>query len=425
MFLSESPEAAIARFLAPGRHSRLGVAVSGGGDSMALLHLLAGQGVDLHVVTVDHGLRAEAATEAALVGRAAADLGLPHDILRWHWDRNGNLPDQARRARLALIGAWARKKGLAAVLLAHTADDQAETLLMRLARGSGVDGLSGMSEVRAANGILWLRPLLRVRRDALRCYLQATGIDWAEDPTNADPAYDRVRIRQALAILGPLGIDVDRLCQTAAMQAQAREALALAAHDLAESMARADAGDLVFDRTGFAAAPVETRLRLLSQGLRWVASAEYRPRLEAVSRAEAAINAGKRHSLAGCLILTRLESFRITREPRAALAAPAVEPGILWDRRWRLVPENAGVSGALAREADEIRALGEAGLAHFPDWRAIGLPRPTLISSPAVWRGNRLLAAPLAGMAAGWRAELMPEQGDFLTSLLYQNTLSH
>ncbi|MCB2123065.1 MAG: tRNA lysidine(34) synthetase TilS, partial [Rhodobacteraceae bacterium] len=132
-------------FLAPGRSDRLGVAVSGGSDSTALLCLLADLrgtgGPDLAAVTVDHGLRPEAAGEARSVAALCARLGVSHTICRWDgWDGTGNLPDQARRARQNLIAGWASGLGIGAVALAHTRDDQAETVLLRLARGSGVDG---------------------------------------------------------------------------------------------------------------------------------------------------------------------------------------------------------------------------------------------------------------------------------------------
>ncbi|WP_114967069.1 tRNA lysidine(34) synthetase TilS, partial [Alkalilacustris brevis] len=181
----------------------LGVAVSGGGDSVALLLLVAdwaaARGVRLRAVTVDHGLREGAAQEAEAVARLCAELGIGHDILRWQgWDGQGNLQDAARRARQGLIAGWARDHGLAAVALGHTRDDQAETVLMRLARGAGVDGLSGMAPLRLAVGLAWLRPLLDVGRAELRALLRARGVPWAEDPSNEDARFQRVRARRAL-----------------------------------------------------------------------------------------------------------------------------------------------------------------------------------------------------------------------------------
>lgn len=397
--------------LAPGRFDRLGVAVSGGGDSLALLHLLAewraAGGPQLAAVTVDHGLRAEAAAEAEAVAQVCAGLGVPHHVLRWQgWDRRGNLQDAARRARQRLIADWAAGQGIGAVALGHTADDQAETVLLRLARGSGVDGLAGMAAQRRAQGVLWLRPLLDVRREALRDWLRARGIGWADDPSNDDPRFDRVKARRALAMLAPLGIDVQGLLDTAARMRMARDALAQAAQAAARSLARIDGGDVLL-APGFAALPEETRLRISAHALRWIGGGDYRPRLSAL---RAALQVGKPATLAGCLLLPEAGGgLRITREPQAVAGAVAA-PGALWDGRWHLCGP--------APEGCEVRALGEAGLLLCPDWRQTGRPHVALAATPAAWRGNDLVAAPLAGRASGWTAELACGDQDFFHSLI-------
>ncbi len=152
---------------------RIGIAVSGGGDSTALLLSLARgfaeTGVTLHAATVDHGLRPEAAAEARAAAGQAADLGISHDTLRWQgWDGAGNLQDQARRARYALLSDWARGQGIPTVALGHTSDDRAETVLMRLGRAAGVDGLAAMHRERWVDGIRFLRPMLSLTREDLR-----------------------------------------------------------------------------------------------------------------------------------------------------------------------------------------------------------------------------------------------------------------
>lgn len=410
----DSLHAAIRAAFAPSPPERLGVAVSGGGDSLALLLLLADWaaqgGPGLLAVTVDHGLRPEAAAEAEAVGRRCAALGVGHAILRWRgWDGRGNLPAAARAARYGLIARWGHERGIGDVALGHTADDQAETVLMRLARGSGVDGLSGMAARRDSRGILWHRPLLGHGRAALRDWLAARGEGWIDDPTNDDPAYDRVRARRTLAALADLGITRDGLIATAGRMRLAREVLDRAAADLAWRSARIEAGDVILDRAALADAPEETRLRLFAHALAWIGGADYRPRLAALTECLGRAEAGKRATLHGCLVMPRAASLRLTREPAAAARAVAA-PGAPWDGRWRL-------EGQAAPPEAEVRALGEEGLALCPDWRASGLPRPTLLASPALWLGRRLLAAPLAGRPDGWAATSLRTAEDFTLSL--------
>lgn len=390
--LSESIERAVSG-IAPGA---LGVAVSGGGDSMALLHLLAAYG-PVRAVTVDHGLRPEAAREATFVGETCAGLGVPHDILRWHWDGQGNLQDRARRARRRLIADWAARAGVTHVALGHTADDQAETFLMRLAREAGVDGLSGMAAKTVSHGLTWLRPLLGHGREELRDYLRARGLAWVEDPSNEDPHYERVKARRALAALAPLGIEAGTLARVSAQLAEARAALEAQVAALVEENARLEAGDILIGRAALAAAPAEIQRRLLSEALRWVASAEYAPRRAALARLLEDIAAARRATVHGCLVQPTRAQVRIGREFNAVAGTHAPAPGV-WDGRWRLEGP--------AKEGLEIRALGPEGFAQCPDPRASGLPRAALLVSPAVWDGDHLVAAPLAGMGENWRAEI-------------------
>lgn len=208
---------------------RLGLAVSGGPDSVAML-LLAAAALPgrVEAATVDHRLRPENAEEAAAVAHLCAALGVPHATLPVALDP-GNVQDAARRARYAALGAWAGQRGLAAIASAHHADDQAETLLMRLNRGSGVAGLAGVrprGRVPGANVVL-LRPLLDWRRQALADVVAAADASVAHDPSNADDRFDRARLRKALAEAPWL--DVPALAQSARHLADADAALAWSA----------------------------------------------------------------------------------------------------------------------------------------------------------------------------------------------------
>lgn len=368
----------------------LGIAVSGGGDSVALLHLAhawaRARGVRIEAGTVDHRLRPEAAEEARAVAAMAAGLDVPHAVLTWqHQGVTGNVMDAARRARMGLLAGWAQERGLAAVALGHTQDDQAETLLMRLARGAGIDGLSGMAAVRDQHGIRWLRPMLELRRPALRGWLADRDIEWLDDPSNEDTSYERVRARRAILALD---LPVEALSRSASHLAEARAALAEAAVAAADGL-EADRGMLRLPRRALSASP-EIRRRLVVAALRWVTGADYPPRGDDVARLVATLLSGGQGTLDGVMARATEDSVEFLREPAAAARSGAAGPGscpgprgisvrknfgeVVWDGRWRLtgVPEGA-----------VVRAAGEAALAGRA-WRAAGLPRAALASSPAV-----------------------------------------
>ena len=368
----------------------LGLAVSGGGDSMAMLHLAVAAGLEVRVVTVDHGLREAAAAEAALVARVCAGYAVSHEILRWHWDGRGNLQDAARRGRRRLMGEWARGRGVAAVALAHTRDDLAETFVMRLARGAGVEGLAAMAGRWDQAGVTWVRPLLGVSRRELREYLRGLGVAWVEDPSNENLRFDRVRARRALVGLAGLGVTAARLAAVAGHLAEARAALEAMADQAALAVLKAEAGVVRIDGAALARQPAEVQRRLVSRVIRWIAVAEYGPRGAALSALLARLLAGKPGVLAGCRFGVTTTGVTAFREAKA-VAAVVCGPDQLWDGRWQ-------VSGPVPPGA-EIRALG-AGIARCPDWRATGLPRAALMAGPALWLGERLIAAPLAGLAA-------------------------
>lgn len=207
----------------------MALAVSGGPDSLALL-LLAHAALPgrIEAATVDHGLRPAAADEARMVGHLCKRLGVPHQVLPVTLDP-GNLQAEARAARYAALATWMAERGLVALATAHHADDQAETLLARLNRGSGVAGLAGVRARGRVPGtdLPLLRPLLGWRRTELAAVIEAAGIVAAQDPSNLDDRFDRVRLRKALA--GADWIDVPALAHSAAHLADADTALDWAA----------------------------------------------------------------------------------------------------------------------------------------------------------------------------------------------------
>ena len=386
---------------------------------MACLDLMLWHGRELgfpiEAVTVDHGLRPEAKDEIGLVAAYCAERGVPHTVLRWEWDRTGNLQAEARAARYRLIGDWARERGVDCVALGHTQDDVAETFLMRLARASGIDGLSAMERRFERDGVTWIRPILGAGRADWRKYLERHGIGWADDPTNEDERFNRVKARKALKVLGSLGIDATTLSSVANNLYIARSALESIVRDTARDFVQEDRGDLILpgdmprdDRL----IPHEIMYRLRRAAILWVSGGEYAPRSDAMIELDIAINRGKAHTLAGCVFSVEGRKrligmrWRIAREFNAVrdIRTPT---DALWDGRWSL-------DGPHAPDL-EIRALGEA--VKDTPWRETGLPRTSLMSSPAVWRGETLIAAPLAGLPNGWTASATG-RGSFTQFLL-------
>jgi tRNA(Ile)-lysidine synthase len=259
------PQASVARFRADLARltdaGRLGLAISGGPDSMALLHLAAAALPGrVEAATVDHRLRPEAAAEAGLVARACAALAVPHRTLAVRVPAEASVQAAARRARYDALARWCRERGLAALATAHHADDQAETLLMRLARGAGLPGLSGIRESRDLGGVLLVRPLLGWRRAELAAIV--ADVATVTDPSNADPHYDRTHVRALLAAAGGT-IDPLRITASAAHLAEAEAALRwLADEGIRSRVERFGDGRIAADLEGL---PREIRRRILAK----------------------------------------------------------------------------------------------------------------------------------------------------------------
>jgi tRNA(Ile)-lysidine synthase len=212
--------------------TRIGIAVSGGPDSLALLLLAAAAREGLfEAATVDHGLRPESAAEADMVAGLCERLGVPHTTLRIEWDiaPSSAIQEQARQLRYGALARWAYDRGLDGVATAHHLDDQAETFMMRLARGAGVRGLAGMRPLARvpASDLPLLRPLLGWRRSELLQICEEAGVTPAHDPSNEDHQFERVRVRRALA--DAKWLDPERLARSASNLAAADEALDWAA----------------------------------------------------------------------------------------------------------------------------------------------------------------------------------------------------
>jgi tRNA(Ile)-lysidine synthase len=251
------------------------LAVSGGPDSTALLWLAAHwrarnkRGPKLIAVTVDHGLRRESAREALAVKRFAKKLKVEHRTLRWTGRKpKTGIQEAARNARYRLLADAARKAGARHILTAHTLDDQAETVLFRLARGSGIAGLRGIARVTPLAAVALVRPVLSIPKSRLLATLAVAKIPFADDPSNRDPRFTRPRLRELMPGLAAEGLDARRLAGLARRMARADQAIERATDEAATRLRkpRTNGGPIVFG-SGFADLPAEVALRLLGRAI--------------------------------------------------------------------------------------------------------------------------------------------------------------
>jgi tRNA(Ile)-lysidine synthase len=372
---------------------------------MALLHLMAewrAEGEarpDLTVLTVDHGLRAESRGEAAMVARLAERLGLDHAILTWTEGarESGALQARARAARYDLMAAYCHAHDIPALVTAHHLDDQAETFLMRLKRGSGLDGLAAIPEESVWSGIAVLRPLLDIPKARLGATLTTAGLGWAEDPSNRDERFERARMRTDSESLVKLGLTPEALARSARRLRRARAALDAATQTfLATHGVVSEAGYCLIERAALIAAPEEIALRALARSVNAVSGREsplelgkFESLLEGLSE-----NPKAAHTLGGCRLQPlggRLGVFRETR--RTGLPSLQLAPGerALWDNRFA-VELRSGTSAPVT-----VAALGEAR------WRDLRgsvpwldeLPRFAGATLPACFDGDQILVPTL------------------------------
>lgn len=381
----------------------LAVAVSGGSDSLALMLLAQAwslqSGKALKVLTVDHGMRAESGAEARFVRDIARRNGLDHQILQWTTPRpQGNLQKAARDARYHLL---AQARGEARVILTgHTLEDQAETVLMRLARGSGVDGLTGILERRwcpegsAGQGYWIMRPLLNIKREALRDYLRGQGQTWVDDPSNDNTDFERIRLRKSMPLLSELGLTSEALAQTGKRMAQVRASLEQRVLAICRDAVVVDCGDLIIEHAIFARYDREIQCRVLEHCLGWVSSADYMPRSNVLSAALNTILEEKGTTLHGCLISVSKGKIRMCREYQSiADIVMSCERGQsrTWDHRWFFsFKKNQEKScGSM-----HIRALGHDGARQLRQLSDTNLPFQSLKSIPGCFCDTQLVAVP-------------------------------
>ncbi len=383
------------------------LAVSGGPDSMALMYLvrrwldLKGRSpVSVTVVTVDHGLRPESKEEAAFVAEHARALGFLPATLDWTGEKpKTGIQAAARRARYDLLASHALLCGAACIVTAHTEDDQAETLLMRLRRGSGVDGLSAMAPISERNGVAIVRPLLGFSKGRLIAYLRGSSVPFIRDPSNDNAAFERVRLRHATKALASAGITRSSLARTAARLSRSRDALAAVTEDfLRDHFHVTDLAQGKISQRVFDALPDDIALRALGRILSLIGGTEMPPRLMRLEHLLSNLKLKKRETtLGGCIMIAASGTLNFYREIGRLKVTPMVfEPGSkhFWDGRFI-------VSFAPIEDSSmTVRQLGADGwLLYKKVMKERGLPitatRFAALTTPALWKGNHLICAPL------------------------------
>ncbi len=381
------------------------LAYSGGGDSHALLCLASDwarvQKRTLHAFIVDHALRSGSDADARQALDSAQRLGARAQILTWQGDKPARgIQAAARAARHSLIAAAARKAGIAAILLAHSRDDQNETVWMRLEAGGGWRGCAGMEPISPSpvwpegRGLRLYRPVLHESRADLRAYLRYRGEDWIEDPSNENPQFERIAIRSRLAALAEAGGEVHRLGQMADEFRDVLRHERLAVARLAvRGVSLASWGGARLDQAAIAASPSVVRTQLLTALSQAVSGREATPRREAVQRLAEGLATGRRVTGAGVMLLPARGTSWMIRDPGGVggrVDRPVSSTGrlgsgdnMVWDGRYEILtsaaldigPLGPDYSGLADREClEDVPGAARPGLLAFRrEERVIGL----------------------------------------------------
>jgi tRNA(Ile)-lysidine synthase len=370
----------------------IAVAVSGGPDSMALAlfaeRWAQQRGGRATALIVDHGLRPESADEAATVAAWLDRCGIAPQILRWEGAKpRSGVQEAAREARYRLLAEWCRHNGVLHLLTAHHREDQVETHLIRRRAKSGIDGLAAMSAVRELSGLRLLRPLLAVPKARLAAFLAAEGQPFLHDPSNDNPAFERVRLRSAID-----GGTVDGVLFELPVYGH-RRIVREAALDrlLAATVGVHPAGFAAVDQAALAGCEPELAERLLARVAASIGVARYPPRRDRVARLRAGLVADpeRPRTLGGCRFVPWRGRILVLRELAAAASPVRLDPGntVLWDRRFFIVPATFAPDGL------SLGYLGQAGIA-LPQRGGDAVPRLVHPVLPALWDAAGLVAVP-------------------------------
>ncbi|WP_020594392.1 tRNA lysidine(34) synthetase TilS [Kiloniella laminariae] len=382
--------------------NRLGIAVSGGSDSMALTLLLSRwarvRDKTVFTATVDHQLRSESSAEAAWVQARLSDEGISHDILPWtdKMSGRGSLQVQARKARYEMLSRWCREKDIRFLALAHHQDDQLETLLLRLQRHSGPDGLAGMSLLRREADVMLIRPLLSLPKARLIATLKSQGWGWIEEASNNKNDYARNALRRAMPLLEQQGIRAETLIRIVSSLGRIRRNLqSRTDRFIDQQVVLYPEGYISIDLNDSASIDEELFCRALARGLLTVGGGSYSPRTAQIQNlAQDLLGKNKDiASLGGCCLSRVKDKLFLVRENRNIEDRLLEEGEFLWDNRFHVF-----VDADLPVKGMALKALGRRGWQQlseiFPAAKKSDIPMAGRYSLPAVFFGDKVISVP-------------------------------
>ena len=368
---------------------QLAVAVSGGSDSLALLYLMhdwsKNSKTTIQVVSVDHQLRQESKQECQFIKQISDELGLLHTTLVWKkTTKKGNLSEIARDARYQLIATWAKSQGVSMICLGHTMDDQAETVLMQIARCAGVDGLSGMPVQSQRFGVNWIRPLLGTKRLQLRKYLYEKNCRWVDDPTNEDSQYTRVKIRKIIPYLKEGGVSIESLASIATNLQHSKQIIDDVVRSVAQNLVSlSELGEYIISN-GFWDLRTEIQIKLIAKMVQFMCGEKNPRRASAVRNCIHNIQYNKAGTISNyCVRLLKNEDILFYQT--ANTIPKKTKACSLWNCRWKAT--------GFGLENCFLGPLEKVGIKEIGSTPNLRWAKDRLVVSPALWDKNEKLLA--------------------------------
>ena len=348
-------------------HDRIALAVSGGRDSMALMYLVyrwkahLALNIDIEVLTVNHNLRKAAEDECRFVHKITENYGFRHTVLSWkHGHIDTSIQEKARKARYKLMLDYVRGENINTILTAHTSDDNIETFIMRLAKGSGIDGLKSINEIRYEDGIQIQRPLLSLSRSLTTKILRSTGNEWVDDPTNDDESFERVKIRNNISSLSTFNISSNNLTKTIQRLARTHESISYFTNSVSEKLVElSELGHADIDFDKLSNYPEEIILRVIAKALTDINGGTV-----SLSSLEAVIadliKTGRSKTLNGCQIIPKKNKYVIVRENRGIRPVEIkINERISWDGRFDVHLKSCDKANIVIDQIGNADDLGE------------------------------------------------------------------